>query len=108
MALKQTIAIIGATESIGSTISKSLSKGNYRLLLMGEDEEALDALKTNLIASGANAEIESNSCAKEACWEADVIVIATTDELGEEVTDRIREVAIGKVVVSISSPLTHL
>jgi predicted dinucleotide-binding enzyme len=107
MALKQTIAIIGATESTGSAISKSLSKSSRRLLLMGKDGEALDALKTGLIAAGANAEIELNNCAKEACWEADVIVIATTDELDKEVIDRIKDVAIGKVVISISSPFTR-
>jgi predicted dinucleotide-binding enzyme len=107
MAQKQTIAIIGATESVGSSIAKSLPRGNYRLILMGKDEEALEALRANLIGSGATAEIEVNSCAKEACWEADVIIIATSNELDREVIDRIKEVAVGKVVVSISSPVTR-
>jgi len=107
MALKQTIAIIGATERVGADIAKAFSRINHRLILMGKDEEALEALQSNLIESGANAEIESNSCAKEACWEADVIIIATNDELEPEVIDRIKEVAIGKVVVSISSPVTR-
>ncbi|HEV8511864.1 MAG TPA: NAD(P)-binding domain-containing protein [Cyclobacteriaceae bacterium] len=107
MALKQTIAIIGATESAGSSIAKTLSRINDRLLLMGKDEEALEALRSNLIGSGATAEIEVNSCAKEACWEADVIIIATSNELDREVIDRIKEVAVGKVVVSISSPATR-
>jgi len=107
MALKQTIAIIGATESVGSSIAKSLPRGNYRLILMGKDEEALEALRSNLIGAGATADIEVNSCAKEACWEADVIIIATANELDREVIDRIKEVAVGKVVVSISSPATR-
>lgn len=107
MALKQSIAIIGATESVGSSIAKALSRGNFRLILMGKDEEALQALQSNLVESGAKAEIESNSCAREACWEADVIIIATSNEFEQEVIDRIKEVAIGKVVVSITSPVTR-
>jgi predicted amino acid dehydrogenase len=37
MQTKQTIAVIGATGNMGSAISKSLSKGNYRLLLGATD-----------------------------------------------------------------------
>lgn len=35
MALKKTIAVIGATGNMGVALSKSLAKGNYRLLLTG-------------------------------------------------------------------------
>jgi predicted dinucleotide-binding enzyme len=104
MALKQTIAIIGASERLGSAVATALSKGNYRLLLMGKDEEALDALKSRLISSRAKAEIESSGCAKEASWEADVIIIASPYELEKEVVEKIKEVAVGKVVISISRP----
>jgi short-subunit dehydrogenase len=41
MQTKQTIAVIGATGNMGSAISKSLSKGNYRLLLGATDQEKL-------------------------------------------------------------------
>lgn len=36
MKTKQTIAVIGASGNMGSAISKSLAKGNYRLLLFSE------------------------------------------------------------------------
>jgi len=103
MALKQTIAIIGADQRMGSAIAKSLSKSNHRLILMGQDEEILDALKLKLVESEAKAEIESNNCAKEACWEADVIIMATPYELEKEIIERIKDVAVGKVVISISN-----
>jgi len=103
MALRQTIAIIGADQRMGAEIAKSLSKINHRLILMGKDEEALDALKSNMIETGAKAEIESNGCAKEASWEADVIIMATSYDLEKEIIEKIKEVAIGKVVISISN-----
>ena len=44
MQTKQTIAIIGATGSMGSALAKSLAKGNYRLLLKSNKAEALKDL----------------------------------------------------------------
>src|SRR5258706_1753336 len=105
MAQTKTIAIIGATSKRGSVISKNLAKGNHRLLLMSEDLEGLAALSKEL--SQTNAEIEVISCAKDACWEADIIVVATPYETEKEVAEKIKEVAIGKIVISISNPIDH-
>ena len=43
MAQRKTIAIVGATEKRGSSIARNLSKGNYHLLLMSEDEAIEDS-----------------------------------------------------------------
>jgi len=103
MAQRKTIAIVGATENRGLTISRNLSKGNYHLLLMSEDAEKLQALKNELVDS--RAEIEVIGCAKDACWEADIIIVATPYEKEKEVAERIRDVATGKIVISVSNPL---
>lgn len=100
-----TIAIVGATGNMGTAIAKNLSKGNYRLLLMANQQDKLDMLKAELIKNGAIAEPEVNTCAKEACWEADIIVLATPYGTEREVADKIREVAVGKIVISISNPM---
>jgi predicted dinucleotide-binding enzyme len=105
MATVKTIAIVGATGNMGSAIAKSLSNGNYRLLLMAEEQVKLDKLKTELIKSGATTEFELNTCAKEASWEADIIVVATPYGTEQEVADKIREVSVGKIVISISNPM---
>ena len=42
---------------------------------------------------------------KEASWEADIIILATPYGAEKEVAEKIREVATGKVVISISNPL---
>jgi predicted dinucleotide-binding enzyme len=103
MAQRKTIAIVGATEKRGSSIAKSLSKGNYHLLLMSEEAERLQVLKNELI--GSHAEIETMGCAKDACWEADIIIVATPYEKEKEIAERIKEVATGKIVISVSNPL---
>lgn len=104
MPTKKTIAIVGATGNMGKAIAKSLSKGNYRLLLMSNDTEKLSDLQNN-IKHDAKYEIEMMDCAKEASWEADIIIIATPYEAEKEVADKIKDVAIGKIVISISNPL---
>jgi len=103
MAQRKTIAIVGATEKRGSSIAKNLSKGNYHLLLISENTEQLQALKNELV--GSRAEIEAMSCAKDACWEADIIIVATPYDQEKEVAEKIKEVATGKIVISVSNQL---
>jgi predicted dinucleotide-binding enzyme len=105
MAQRKTIAIVGATEKRGSAIAKNLARGNYHLLLMSEDAENLSILKNEL--AGSTAEIETIGCAKNACWEADIIIVATPYEKEKEVAEKIKEVATGKIVISVSNPLDH-
>ncbi|MGV8879257.1 MAG: NAD(P)-binding domain-containing protein [Sphingobacteriaceae bacterium] len=104
MATKQTIAIIGAAESIGIAISKKLASGPYRLLLMGENILALRDLEADILAKYMQAEFELFICPQEACWEADIIIV-TVGELGNAgLCSKIRPYATGKVVISIADP----
>ena len=104
MATIKTIAIVGATGNMGTAIAKSLSKNrDYRLLLMANDQDKLVDLKLALEKSGAEA--YALSCAKEASWEADIIIVATPYEAERDVAEKIRAVANGKIVISISNPL---
>jgi 8-hydroxy-5-deazaflavin:NADPH oxidoreductase len=108
MATVKTIAIVGATGNMGSAIAKSLfKKGNYRLLLMSDEPDKLDGLKVQLEEANTGTEIYSMSCAREASWEADIIIVATPYEAEREVAEKIREVAVGKIVISISNPLNR-
>jgi NADPH-dependent F420 reductase len=106
MANKKTIAIVGATGNMGSAIAKSLApSGIYRLLLMSNDQKKLDELKSTLQKSGSKSEILTIGCAREASWEADIIIVAIPYAAEKEVADKIREVATGKIVISIANPL---
>jgi NADPH-dependent F420 reductase len=105
MKTKQTIAIIGATGNMGSAISKSLSKGNYRLLLMSEEKEKLQQLAAEIREANREADLEVVDCPAEAGWEADIIIPAVPFDAEKEVAEKIREVANQKIVISIANPL---
>jgi 8-hydroxy-5-deazaflavin:NADPH oxidoreductase len=106
MTTLKTIAIIGSTGNMGAAVASRLAKGRYRLLLMSDDATKLTTLKRKLENFGALAEIDTISCSKEACWEADIIVIASPYEDEKKVADKIRDVAVGKIVISITNPIS--
>ncbi|MCO5240780.1 MAG: NAD(P)-binding domain-containing protein [Chitinophagaceae bacterium] len=107
MRTRQTIAVIGATGSMGTAIAKSLSKGNYRLLLFTSDKSKLKDLQKEIIATTPGADVEPISCSYTASWEADVIIVAVPFAMEKEVADKIREVANQKIVISIANPLNE-
>jgi NADPH-dependent F420 reductase len=107
MQTKQTIAIIGATGNMGSAISKSLAKGNYRLLLKSNKQEELNSLVEEIKQSNPSADVEPMACPKDASWEADIIIAAVPYQAEKEVAERIKEVANQKIVISIANPLNE-
>ena len=107
MRTKQTIAVIGATGSMGSAIAKSLSKGNYRLLLFTKDKNKLKKLEKEIAAAYPAADVEPVNCSYTASWEADVIIVAVPYAAEKEVADKIRKVANQKIVISIANPLNE-
>ena len=76
MQTKQTIAIIGATGNMGSAISKSLSKGNYRLLLCANEQDKVRAQVEEIKRDNPAADVEGLDCSVNASWEADIIIAA--------------------------------
>ncbi|MBC7744786.1 MAG: NAD(P)-binding domain-containing protein [Flavobacterium sp.] len=105
MALKQTVAIIGATGNMGSVIAKSLANGPYRLLLMAKDTVKLQQLYEDVHAIANEVEQEIIACPKDACWEADLIIFAVPYSAEAEIAEKIKQYTTGKVVVSISNPM---
>ena len=107
MKTKQTIAIIGATGNMGSAISRSLAKGNYRLLLKATNEEELNKLVKEIKDKTSSANVEAILCPTEASREADIIILAVPFEAEKEIAEKIKEVANQKIVISISNPLNE-
>ncbi|MBC7828512.1 MAG: NAD(P)-binding domain-containing protein [Chitinophagaceae bacterium] len=103
---KKTIAIIGATETIGAIIAKNLSRGNYRLLLFGHDQAQLQGVAEGIKEVNPAADIDCISCLVDASWEADIIISAVPAGAEEQVAKKIREVATQKIVISIPNPVT--
>lgn len=107
MQTKQTIAVIGATGSMGTAISKSLLNGNYRLLLSARDVNKAQSLVKEIHSINPLADIEAIDCSVNASWEADIIIVAVPFLAEKEVAQRIKEVANQKIVISISNPLNE-
>jgi hypothetical protein len=107
MRTKQTIAIIGATGNMGTAISKSISKGNYRLLLTARDFNKSEDLVNEIRSNNFLAEVEAIDCSVNASWEADIIILAVPFLKEKEIAERIKEVANQKIIISISNPLNE-
>jgi 8-hydroxy-5-deazaflavin:NADPH oxidoreductase len=107
MSTKQTIAVIGASGNMGSAISKSLSKGNNRLLLLDNSKERAEAVINEIKSSNASADAEALECPTDASWEADVIILAVPFQAEKGLAEKIKEVANQKIVISIANPLNE-
>jgi len=107
MATKKTIAIIGASGDMGSAFAKALVNSDYRLLLMSRDKSKVGKLSDYLKGKNPAAEIETSECAKDACWEADIVLLTVPYKIEMEVAEMIREVSTQKVVIDVSNPINE-
>ncbi|MDB5198822.1 MAG: oxidoreductase [Chitinophagaceae bacterium] len=107
MATKKTIAIIGASGNMGSAIAKSLANAPYRILLFGKEEAKLKSLFKEIKNTNKKADAEIIGCAADASWEADIIIAAVPFTAEKDIAEKIRQVATGKIVISISNPLNE-
>ena len=112
MILKKTVAIIGATEAMGSSIAYRLAEAGYCVLLTdGSDLHRtalfgkLLALLTRIKLRLRRAHVRIIFSAREACWEADIIVAALPSQALPDLAHEIKEVVTGKIVLSIIDPL---
>lgn len=101
MATKETIAIIAGTGKEGLAIAERLSKGPYRLLLMGNNAEKLQIFHSSISPDNLPAELEITENPKEACWEADIIIFAIPCSAEAEIAQAVSQYTTGKVVIDI-------
>ncbi|HVG13524.1 MAG TPA: hypothetical protein VM935_01150, partial [Chitinophagaceae bacterium] len=107
MNTKQTIAIIGKPVNEVYTICKNLSRGNYRLVLSGDDDYMLKALASDLAYGSTAGEVETQGCIIDASWEADFIIMAEASHRAGQIAEAIREVANQKIVIISNVTATH-
>jgi predicted dinucleotide-binding enzyme len=103
MAVKKTIAIVGATEKAGAEIAKRFSCMPYRLLLVSNNEAQLSQLFEGISEQNPTAEIDMIECVKDGCWEADIIILAVPDFEEKHAAEMMKEVATQKIVVALSN-----
>ncbi len=103
MAVRKTIAIVGATEKAGVEIVERFSGMPYRLLLVSNNAEQLSQLATDISRKNRNAEIDTLECVKDGCWEADIIILAVPACEEKQAAEMMKEVATQKIVVVVSN-----
>jgi hypothetical protein len=108
MAVKQTIAIIGAADNAGSALAKALAKGPYRLILFAHERERLAELGKQILTLNPLAEFETIDCALNASWEADTIIAAVGNQDKMEVAQKIKSVATQKIVLDVIYADDHI
>lgn len=97
MAHKNTLAILGATTTVGTIIAKSIA-AHYRLLLMDASQRQLALLLAD-VEKNDGAEVCIINCCKDASWEADVIIVAVENTALIGVAEKIKEVTTCKSVI---------
>lgn len=90
---------------MGSAISRSLSQGNYRVLLYTDIQHEARDLISGIKKMQPSADIEEINCKVQAAWEADIVILAVPFQSEMEVAEKIREMVNQKVVISLSDPL---
>lgn len=101
MIRKQTIAIVGADQPVGTEIAKSLSVAGYRLILTGENDRKLETLAVNLNGDGGMVEAHSKDSIQ-SLHQADIIMISSSGEEVHEIANYLSGVSDGKIIVSTS------
>jgi len=108
MNTKQVVAVIGASGKMGSALAKTLSKGNYRILLHSSKTNAVQSLLHEIKNNYSSADIEIVEDYVEIGWEADAVILAVPYAAEKGVAEKIRSVVNQKVIISISNPLNDL
>jgi hypothetical protein len=103
MAVKKTIAIVGATETAGAEIANRFSGMPYHLLLVSDKSNELPQLAIDISQKNPVAEIDTIECVKDGCWEADIIILAVPACEEKHVAEMMKEVATQKIVVVLSN-----
>lgn len=88
---------------MGAALARQLVRQGIRLVVVDKQAEALSVLAEALNAY-PEADLEAQHCAKEACWEAELIILASPVAFQKEIADAIRTVATRKTVVHLANP----
>src|SRR5690606_20786726 len=104
MAVKKAIALIGEIQGKEKILMQLVK--NYRLLWVTKEDDSYSDLSQSILNEFPGAEVEIIACAKEGCWEADIIFLEVHG-IEKELIERIREVATQKIVVVLGKDDDH-
>lgn len=103
MGVKETLAFLGESATVCPSLMGKLAEHGYRVLLVSDDALEMDNWLKGINLEGVPGEIELIHCAKDGCWEADIIALVDPEEIGAAMVNRIKDVATQKIVLCIET-----
>ena len=80
-----------------------LAREGYPLVLVSGSNHHLELLLKQILSEIPEADLQIADCAREGCWEADIIILNGIVNMREEFIEKIREVTTQKILVFIPS-----
>ena len=108
--MKKTVAVFGAAGNIGAAIALGLAAAGYRVLLTDDIEHnsllymKLPLRERRIRLRVPDADVDIVLSAREASWEADIIILAIPSEAQIGTATKIKDVVTGKVVICLANP----
>lgn len=103
--MKETVAIIGAAGRMGFALAGAFARAGRRTLVHDLRMDALNEKLALILSKHPQAEIETACSAREASWEADIIIPAVPYQAQQAVACEIRDVVTRKIVISLCNPI---
>lgn len=102
MAVKQTIAVVGDKNKYCKKILQYLVCEGYPILyILCEEDEMVTSIQ-QIKSNYQNADIEILKCPKEACWEADIVMILNQNQIDSKgFIHKILDFTTQKILVAI-------
>lgn len=102
MAVEETIAVVGLQSGkLTGFVERMAQDNNFRILIIPGNVDQMNRLKEDADNLDLQVEVEVANCPKDGCWEADTIAFINPHVFESEIIDRIREVAVQKVVMAV-------
>jgi len=102
--MKPTVAIIGCAGKLGSRLARNLSQAGYPLSLVARQATEASATMETIRSVHPFGDIEVFDSPRDACWDSDIVIPAVPYTVQAAIAGRIREVASGKIVISVANP----
>ena len=106
MKVKETIAFIGKADETSARLIERLAARQYPVILVDSGNSGFGEVSLGILDHDPTADVALVECAREGCWEADVIILTDGFIPDPETLERVRTVATQKTVISLSGDET--
>lgn len=103
MATKETIAVVGLPNKKYNDFVVRLAEAQYRLLLIKKGLNDGSEIFVDELRHSIQGDVEIVECAKNGCWEADIIVLLGEESYERVFIERIKQVSTQKIVVGYAT-----